>query len=341
MDERVETVPAESVRFDALGHITTRWHKRLNEQSVFGRAGAAGGHSLAIILEALALRDPSMSDPNPYRSTDATTEGAVDADTADRKETPNPSRWVKPVIIVALIALAGFLSYQFGDLLSLDSLAQKESELREFQAQHPVLVYGIAFLIYVIVTGLSLPGAAALTLVYGWYFGFWRTVVLVSFASTAGATVAFLMSRYLLKDSVQSKFGDRLESFNQQLQKEGAFYLFTLRLIPAVPFFVINLVMGLTPLTARTFWWVSQLGMLPGTMVFVYAGSRVPNLEVLAAEGANAVFSTSQLIQLAIAFGLLGVFPLVVKKIMNRVLAARTDDQPEPVSPDQAGAGTD
>jgi len=156
-----------------------------------------------------------------------------------------------------------------------------------------------------------------LSLVYGWYFGFVPALVLVSFASTAGATVAFLTSRYLLRDSVHSKFGARLNSFNAHLEAEGAFYLFTLRLIPLVPFFVINLVMGLTPVKARTYWWVSQLGMLPGTAVYVYAGSRVPNLIELAEKGAAAVFSASQLLQLGIAFGLLGLFPLCVKSALS------------------------
>ncbi|NND99369.1 MAG: TVP38/TMEM64 family protein [Pirellulaceae bacterium] len=214
-------------------------------------------------------------------------------------------------------AIIALFIYEFGDLLSLESLATKESQLRDFQNQHPWLVYGVAFLVYVVVTGLSLPGAAALTLVFGWYFGFWRALLMISFASTIGATIAFLLSRYLLRDTVQGRFGDRLSSFNEQLEKEGAFYLFTLRLIPAFPFFVINLVMGLTPLRARTFYWVSQIGMLPGTAVYAYAGSRVPDLNTLAQDGAGAVFSTGQLTQLAIAFGLLGIFPLATKKILG------------------------
>ena len=215
----------------------------------------------------------------------------------------------------------GLLIGRYGHLLSLTYLAERELALRQFQADHPLLVYGIAFAVYVTATGLSLPGAAPLTLVYGWYFGWLRGVVLISFASTAGATVAFLMSRYLLRDSVQSKFGHRLVTFNRRLEEEGAFYLFTLRLIPAVPFFVINLVMGLTPIRAMTYWWVSQVGMLPGTIVYVYAGSRVPNLTVLAEDGAAAVFSPGQLIQIAIAFTVLGLFPLVTKKLVARFLS--------------------
>ncbi len=258
-----------------------------------------------------------MSDTNPYRP-------ATDAVQASGDVAPpagDSGRW-KPILILLIVMSAALLYVQYGHLLSLQSLAKKESDLRAFQGAHPYLVYGVAFVVYVAVTGLSLPGATPLTLVYGWYFGFWRTVLLVSFASTAGATIAFLMSRYLLGDTVQRKFGDRLRFFNQQLEREGAFYLFMLRLIPAVPFFVINLVMGLTPLKARTFWWVSQIGMLPGTMVYVYAGSRVPSLSVLAEQGVSAVFSPRQFTELAIAFGLLGLFPLVIKKVIHRRTAA-------------------
>ena len=125
---------------------------------------------------------------------------------------------------------------QFGDALRLENLAKQESQLREVQQRQPLLVYGVAFLVYVLVTGLSLPGATVMTLVYGWYFGWLRGVILVSFASTAGATLAFLLSRYLLRESIQTRFGDRLKAFNENLERQGAFYLFTLRLIPAVPF---------------------------------------------------------------------------------------------------------
>lgn len=223
------------------------------------------------------------------------------------------SPW-KKLILVALAGLAAAALYwQFGDQLSLQSLAARETSLRQFQQDHPVLVYGIAFLIYVSVTGMSLPGAAALTLMFGWYFGFLRGLVLVSFASTLGATIAFLLSRYLFRDAIMDRFGDRLTKFNESLEREGPFYLFTLRLIPAVPFFIVNAVMGLTPLKTKTFWWVSQVGMLAGTAVFVYAGSSVPNLSALAAKGVNAAFSSSQMAQIIGAFVLLGVFPLIAR----------------------------
>ncbi|WP_286177703.1 TVP38/TMEM64 family protein [Stieleria mannarensis] len=219
-------------------------------------------------------------------------------------------------LLTVTVATVGFL---YRDVISLQSLAERESQLRTVQSEHPLAVYAVAFGVYVAVTGLSLPGAAALTLVYGWYFGFGRTLVLVSFASTAGATVAFLSSRYLLRDAVESRYGESMQTFQRRLADEGAFYLFTLRLIPAVPFFVINLVMGLTPIRVWTFWWVSQLGMLPGTMVYVFAGSRVPNLTVLAEEGVGAVIAPAQLLQLTVAFALLGIFPLVVRKVLAAV----------------------
>ena len=165
-----------------------------------------------------------------------------------------------------------------------------------------------------------------MSLVIGWYFKLLRGTILVSFASTTGATMAFLLSRYLFRDAIQRKFGERLAVFNEALDREGAFYLFTLRLIPAVPFFVINVVMGLTRISTRTFWWVSQLGMLAGTLVYVYAGSQVPDLQTLAEHGAKAVFSPRQLAQITIAFVLLGVFPIAVKKLVERVRPASTLD---------------
>lgn len=214
-------------------------------------------------------------------------------------------------VIVAVFVLAVIIiGYtQLGDTLSLESLAEREVELRDFRDEHPVLVYGLAFFIYVAVTGLSLPGATVLTLIYGWYFGLARGTVLVSFASTSGATLAFLLSRYLFRDSIQKRFGERLKTFNDNLEREGAFYLFSLRLVPLVPFFVINAVMGLTPMKTRTFWWVSQIGMLAGTIAYVYAGSAVPSLKELAKNGASGIISP----WLFLAFGILAVLPFFGK----------------------------
>lgn len=220
--------------------------------------------------------------------------------------------WTKWIVFlfVAAFVVGGYV--YFRDSLSLSSLAARESEFRQFRDKRPIMVYSVAFIVYVAVTGLSLPGAAGLTLVCGWLFGFWRGVLLVSFASTAGATVAFIVSRFLLRDAIQKRFGDRLRAFNDALNREGAFYLFMLRLIPAVPFFVINVVMGLTPLSVRTYWWVSQAGMLPGTAAYVYAGASVPDLATLGDRGAAGILSP----QLLIAFVLLGLMPIAMKRIV-------------------------
>lgn len=220
------------------------------------------------------------------------------------------------VILTALVATFGGFYATWGDAITLSGLAEQELQLRELQQQHQFQFLAAAFLVYVVVTGLSIPGGAtALTLVLAWFFGFWQALVLVSFASTAGATAAFLMSRYLFRDFVQNRFLSRLASMNQSLEAEGPFYLFTLRLIPAVPFFVINLAMGLTSMKARTFWWVSQLGMLPGTAVYVYAGAQVPDLTTLAEQGTGGILK----LPVISAFVLLGVFPLIVRKVMDRV----------------------
>lgn len=227
----------------------------------------------------------------------------------------NAFPWLKIIVFLLVIAVFGYLFLEHREKLNLKYLAEREASIIQFKADHPIGVYAAAFAIYVVATGLSIPGATILTLTYGWYFKFLPALILVSFASTAGATLAFLLSRYFFRDAIQNKFGDRLEKFNESLQKEGPFYLFTLRLIPAVPFFVINAGMGLTPIRVWTYWWVSQLGMLAGTCVYVYAGSEFPSLQKLSEKGAAGILST----QLVVAFVILGVFPLVVKKIMSQV----------------------
>lgn len=233
--------------------------------------------------------------------------------------------WKKLVVLVVVGAAATIGFVMFRDTLTFQNLAAKEAELRSFQQDNVMLAYGAAFLLYVAVTGLSLPGATVLTLACGWFFGFWRAVVLVSFASTTGATVAFLVSRFLLRDSIQSRFGEKLATFNRALEREGAFYLFVLRLIPAVPFFVINVVMGLTPIRTKTYWWVSQFGMLPGTAVYVFAGASVPNLATLAEKGAKGILTP----QLLVAFALLGLVPLILKKILQRFRPASSTAESE------------
>lgn len=218
--------------------------------------------------------------------------------------------WRKLVALVLAVAVIGTIFVIYRDTFTLENLARHESTLRTYQDKWYVIL--VAFALYVGVTAVSLPGAVPLTLTYGWYFGFFKTVVIVSFASTAGATLAFLSSRYLLRDAMHHRFGERYAAINRALEEEGAFYLFTLRLVPLVPFFVINLVMGLTPIRTWTFWWVSQLGMLPGTAVYTYAGYSVPSLAELAERGAAGIFT----LEIGFAFAMLGVFPIVVKKGM-------------------------
>jgi len=177
------------------------------------------------------------------------------------------------------------------------------------------LALAAASAIYVGVTASSLPVATALTLVYGWLFGFWPAVVLVSFASTAGATVAFLSSRFLVGDWVQSRYGERLLRFNEMLAREGAYYLFALRLAPYVPFVVVNLVMGLTQMKVRTFWWVSQLGMLPATAVYVSVGASLSGPREIQERGLAGIITW----QLAAALVALGLLPIVGRAISRRL----------------------
>ncbi len=228
--------------------------------------------------------------------------------------------WRKLGVGALLVVLLAFGYLKLGRILSLDYLATQEELLHGYQQDHPWLTYAFAFLIYAGVTGISLPGATVLSLLYAWFFGLVAGVVLISFASTTGATIAFLLSRYLFRSAIQKKFGERLRRFNEALQREGAFYLFTLRLIPAIPFFVINVVMGLTPLKTFTYWWVSQVGMLPATFVYVYAGSSVPTLAQLAERGTSGILTPKILGALV----LLGLFPLVARFAISRLSSRGT-----------------
>jgi len=226
------------------------------------------------------------------------------------------------LVLAAAAGAFGAIWYFFRDQLSLESLAAREKMFDAFRTAHPIAVYLVAFVIYAVVTGLSVPGASILTIAYGWFFRFWPAVVLVSFASTTGATIAFLLSRYLLRDIVQRRFGDRLAGFNQALEREGAYYLFTLRLIPAVPFFVINVVMGLTPVRVWTYWWISQIGMIAGTCVYVFAGSSVPTAAELVERGVGGILN----MQIVAAFVLLAVFPYAVRTLV-RIVRRKSEHQ--------------
>ncbi len=217
----------------------------------------------------------------------------------------NLNKIVIVAVIIFLIASFKFLGLE--QYLSLSYLKSSQEKFALLYAEHKILVIAGYMIIYIIVTSLSLPGAAVLTLVGGALFGLWAGTLIVSFASTIGATFACLASRFVLRDWVQSKFGDKLSAVNKGIEEEGAFYLFTLRLIPVFPFFVINLVMGLTKLPLPTFYWVSQLGMLPGTMVYVNAGKELAKVDSL-----SGILSPG----LIFSFALLGLFPITVKKIV-------------------------
>jgi len=224
-------------------------------------------------------------------------------------------RWKKIVILIVLAVLVGlFFAFDLQRFLTLAELKARQEAFQGYYAAHRLLTLAAYFLLYVAVTALSLPGAAVMTLAGGALFGFWPALVTVSFASTIGATLAFLVSRFLLRDWVQARFGERLKTVNAGVEREGAFYLFSLRLVPLFPFFVINLVMGLTLLPARTFYWVSQLGMLAGTAVYVNAGTQLGGIEHL-----SGILSPG----LLISFVLLGLFPLLAKKGLDLAKARK------------------
>lgn len=214
----------------------------------------------------------------------------------------------KKWLAVAFLLLAVAGSYAFGlhEYLNLMALKDKSAGFIAYYEANPWQTSLWFFLIYIVTTAVSIPGASILTLAGGAVFGLWWGVVLVSFASTIGASLAFLLSRYVLREAVQAKFSDKLAYINAGIEKEGAFYLFTLRLIVVFPFWLINLLMGLTPLKLRTYFWVSQLGMFPATILFVNAGTQLAKIEQVGDILLPAV---------AISFALLGIFPLIAKTI--------------------------
>jgi len=215
-------------------------------------------------------------------------------------------------VFVALII--SYFAFGLHHTVSFAELKARQSELQALYQLHPTWTIALYLLVYILSTALSLPGAAILTLAGGALFGLATGTLLVSFASTIGATLAMLSARFLLRDSVELKFKDRLIAINAGLQREGGFYLFTLRLIPIFPFFVINLAMGLTKLPARTFFWVSQLGMLPGTLAYVNAGTRLAELDSPAGIIAP---------QFLLSFAILGLLPLVGKRLVGSMRARK------------------
>jgi uncharacterized membrane protein YdjX (TVP38/TMEM64 family) len=217
---------------------------------------------------------------------------------------------MKKIGLVGLLAVVVmlFLYLDLGRFLTLDYLKGSQERFQELYQQRRFMVIGIYMAVYIVVTALSLPGAAVMTLAGGALFGLVTGTVVVSFASTIGATCACLAARFVLRDWVQSKFGDRLAAINRGMEEEGPFYLFSLRLIPIFPFFVINLLMGLTSIPLRTYFWVSQVGMLPATIVFVNAGKEIAKIDSLAGIASPTLIAS---------FIILGLFPISVKKIMN------------------------
>ena len=214
-------------------------------------------------------------------------------------------RWI---LAAALLLLIGTLYGFFHPYLNFETLKATQNQLQNYYEQHQTLSLMLYFFIYVLIAASSIPGATVLTLGGGAIFGLVLGTVVISFASTIGATLAFLSSRYFLRDYVQSKFGDKLGVINQGVRKEGAFYLFALRLTPIFPFFIINLLMGLTPIKTFTFYWVSQIGMLAGTIVYVNAGTQLAQINSL-----SGILS----LKMIFAFTILGLFPFLAKKLLG------------------------
>jgi len=210
-------------------------------------------------------------------------------------------------ILIVIGLIAAFRIFHLDNYLSLSYVKESRDKFEMLYMDNRVAVIALYVAIYLLVTTLSLPGAAVLGLAAGSLFGLLTGTVVVSFASSIGATLACAVSRFILRDWVQKKFGDRLKTVNEGIEKEGAFYLFTLRLIPIFPFWLINLIMGLTKMPLKTYYWVSQIGMLPGTIIFVNAGKEIAKIDSL-----SGILSPG----LIFSFALLGLFPITTKKIL-------------------------
>ena len=190
------------------------------------------------------------------------------------------TRWRRWLLLLILVGSV-LLTWRAGavDLLTLENLKLRQAELVAWVAVNPGLAAAVFFIVYVAIAATSIPGAAVMTLAAGALFGLLEGTALVSFASTIGASLAFLLARFVLRDSLRTHYGERLKKIDVGIDRDGAFYLFTLRLVPVFPFFLVNLLAGLTPIKLRTFYWVSQLGMLAGTLAYVYAGTQLAQIE--------------------------------------------------------------
>ncbi len=216
-------------------------------------------------------------------------------------------------VIVGLAVVFKLLGLEHYFTLSYVKASQEK--FASLYADHRLMVIAFYMVIYILITSLSLPGAAIMTLAGGALFGLWVGTLVVSFASTIGATLACFVSRFVLRDWVQRKFSDKLKTVNEGVEREGALYLLTLRLIPVFPFWLINLVMGLTKMPLKTFYWVSQVGMLAGTVVYVNAGKELAKIDSL-----SGILSPG----LILSFVLLGLFPITAKKLLSLYKSGKT-----------------
>ncbi len=227
------------------------------------------------------------------------------------------------VVAAALIVAASLYFAYFHKAGMLHYLADREDALRRITDERPALVAAAIFGIYVLTAALSIPLGIVLSVFTGWLFnqfpyGMVAAIILINFASTAGATLAFLISRYLLRDAISHRFTGLLTKADELLERDGAFYLLSLRLVHVIPFWLINLIMGWTTISIRTFWWASQLGMLPATILYVYAGHKLPSIDTLATEGVSSILEP----RIVGVFVLLAMLPLALKWLIDRVRKA-------------------
>ena len=218
----------------------------------------------------------------------------------------------KLIFFAAFVVAIGMLYYVCRHYLTLELVVDQETRLRDFVASHPVRAFTLGFLLYVLMS--FMPATTGKSIVYGWLFGFWSALLQVNCALTITAILSFLVSRYVFRDAVQSKFGLYLYKFNRATRRDGAYFVITLRLLHA-PYTFINYVMGATEMRTKTFWWSTQLGMLPGNIVFVLAGAQLPTLAELAKHGVRSVLTWP----IVAAFAFMSVFPYLIHWLINRI----------------------
>ena len=226
--------------------------------------------------------------------------------------------WTKHFRRLSLVCLGGLLTAGWmivrKSSLDWEWILEQEAVLTALTQDHFFASLAVVFIGYVLWAGLSIPGVTLVTLVVAWFFGFWVGLLLVSFASTAGATLAFLISRRLLQDWLKTRWQERWMAFDESFRRQGIWFLFSLRLMPVIPFFLINLLAGCTSMRTHTYWWISQLGMLPGTMAYVYAGSAMPSLEEISQAPVQAIMRPEWLL----AFILLAALPWIARLVLQR-----------------------